>query len=251
MPPLSTPWRADTRCVLQQSEQHARSLCNLSPVSLWVEDFSGVKRLMDEVRNSGIRDFRVFMNVHSDFVTRCMEQIKVLGVNQHTLDMFGAAHKDDLLTKLDQVFRDEIHDTFAQELLGLWNGKTVQMREVLKYTLIGELINIHMPFAVMPGHEEKWDLVLVSLVDITVRKKAEAYLEYLDKHNAQIRLRNSAHYVEELKNQFYPGQKLSLALGLATCKSAPEVEDALHNSDQSMFEAKKRYYEMSNVERRS
>ncbi len=326
--------------LLQQSEQHARSLFNLSPVSLWVEDFSGVKRLMDEVRNSGIRDFRVFMSVHSDFVTRCMEQIKVLDVNQHTLDMFGATHKDELLSKLDSVFRDEMHDTFAEELLDLWNGKLVQIREVINYALSGELINIHMQFAVMPGHEEKWDLVLVSLVDITARKKAEAYLEYLGKHDALTRLRNRAYYVEELNrisrkgpwplsivamdlnglktvndnqghaagdamlrrtgevlskaigdkqhvcmariggdefvalmpgsderaalglkeriesilelnNQFYPGQKLSLALGLATCKSAPEVEDALHNADQAMFEAKKRYYEMSNLERRS
>ena len=52
------------------SEQYARSLFDHSPVSLWVEDFSGVKELMDDVRRSGIRDFRVFMSVHSDFVTR-------------------------------------------------------------------------------------------------------------------------------------------------------------------------------------
>ena len=107
--------------MVQQSKQHARSPCNLPPVSLWVEDSSGVKRLMDQVRNSGMRDFRVFMSVHSDFVTRCMEQIKVPDVEQHTLVMFGAVHK---------------------------------------------------PFAVMPGHEEKWDLVRVSLVDTTARKKA-------------------------------------------------------------------------------
>ena len=41
-------------------------------------------------------------------------------------------------------------------------------------------------------------LVLVSLVDITARKKAEAYLEYLGKHDALTRLRNRAFYVEEL-----------------------------------------------------
>ena len=138
------------------------------------------------------------MSVHPDFVTRCMEQIQVLDVNQHTLDMFGASPQDDLLSKLDEVFRDEMHDSFADQLLDLWNGKTVQIREVVNYALSGELINIHMQFAVMPGHEANWDLVLVSLVDITARKKAEAYLEYLGKHDALTRLRNRAYYVEEL-----------------------------------------------------
>jgi diguanylate cyclase (GGDEF)-like protein len=328
-----------SRLQLERSEQRARNLFNLSPVSLWVEDFSGVKRLMDEVRHSGIRDFRVFMSVHSDFVTRCMEQIRVIDVNQHTLDMFGAHSREDLLGKLDQVFRGEMHESFADQLLDLWSGKTVQIREVVNYALTGELINIHMQFAVMPGHEADWDMVLVSLVDITARKKAEAYLEYLGKHDPLTRLRNRAFYVEELNritrkgpwplsilamdlnglkkvndsqghaagdamlrragevlskaagdqqplcmariggdefvalmpgcderaalglkeriesllelnNQFYPGQKLSLALGIASCLGAPDVEATLHAADQAMFLAKRRYYELNNLERR-
>ena len=294
---------------------------------------------MDEVRHSGIRDFRVFMSVHSDFVTRCMEQIRVLDVNQHTLDMFGAHSREDLLGKLDQVFRGEMHESFADQLLDLWSGKTVQIREVVNYALTGELINIHMQFAVMPGHEADWGMVLVSLVDITARKKAEAYLEYLGKHDPLTRLRNRAFYVEELNritrkgpwplsilamdlnglkkvndsqghaagdamlrragevlskaagdaqnvcmariggdefvalmpgcderaalglkerieslldlnNQFYPGQKLSLALGIASCHAAVDVEATLHAADQAMFAAKKRHYELNNQERR-
>ncbi|MDR7308842.1 sensor domain-containing diguanylate cyclase [Rhodoferax saidenbachensis] len=327
------------RLKLEQSEQHARNLFDLSPVSLWVEDFSGVKRLMDEVRHSGIQDFRVFLSVHAEFVTRCMEQIRVLDVNQHTLDMFAATDRADLLGKLDLVFKGEMSDSFAEQLLDLWNGKTMQTREVINYSLTGELINIHMQFTVMPGHEADWDLVLVSLVDITARKKAEAYLEYLGKHDALTRLRNRAFYVEELNrisrkgpwplsivamdlnglkavndnqghaagdamlrragevlakaagdqqplcmariggdefvalmpgsderaanglkeriesmlelnNQFYPGQKLSLALGIATCNTAAEVEATIHAADQSMFKAKQRFYETTSLERR-
>lgn len=324
---------------LERSEQHARNLFDLSPVSLWVEDFSGVKQLMDEVRHSGVQDFRVFLSVHPDFVGRCMEQIRVRDVNQHTLDMFAATDRADLLSKLDLVFKGEMNASFADQLLDLWNGKTVQTREVINYSLSGELINIHMQFAVMPGHEAHWDMVLVSLVDITARKKAEAYLEYLGKHDALTRLRNRAFYVEELNrisrkgpwplaivamdlnglkavndtqghaagdallrragevlakaagdqqplcmariggdefvalmpgcderaaqglreriesildlnNQFYPGQKLSLAIGTAACHSAAEVEPAIHAADQAMFEAKTRYYEEAQLERR-
>ena len=186
------------RQLLAASEQHARDLFHYSPVSLWVEDFSGVKRLLDEARAQGIQDFRVFLSVHPEFVTRCMEEISVLEVNRQTLEMFGAASQDELLANLGRIFRDEMHDTFAEQLVDLWNGKTVQTREVINYNLGGALINIHLQFAVLPDHTQDWDLVLVSLVDITARKKAEAYLEYLGKHDSLTRLRNRAFYAEEL-----------------------------------------------------
>lgn len=330
--------RTKARQQLAASEQYARDLFDYSPVSLWVEDFSAVKRLLDEARSQGIRDFRVFINVHPEFINRCMAKIRVINVNQQTLDMFAAKSREELLGKLDAVFRDEMHDSFAEQLFDLWNGKTVQMREVVNYSLNGELINIHMQFAVLPGHESNWDLVLVSLVDITARKQAEAYLEYLGTHDSLTRLRNRAFYVEELKrisrkgpwplsvlamdlnglkrvndaeghaagdavlrrvgevlasaaagepfcmariggdeftallpgsdqraalglkdriesmielnNQFYPGQKLSLSIGIASCSASAQIEIALHEADQEMFKEKTRFYEASKLDRR-
>ena len=180
------------------SEQYARDLFDYSPVSLWVEDFSGVKRLLDEARAQGIRDFRVFLSVHPEFVGQCAEEIRVINVNRQTLTMFAAQSQEELLGKLGLVFRDEMHDSFAEQLIDLWDGKTVQQREVVNYSLSGELINIHMQFAVLPAHQADWSLVLVSLIDITARKKAEAYLEYLGKHDALTKLRNRAFYVDEL-----------------------------------------------------
>ena len=67
---------------------------------------------------------------------------------------------------------------------------------------------------------------------------------------AALGLKERIESIMEMNNQFYPGNKLSLAMGAATCKSAPEVEDALHLADQAMFEAKKRHYEINNLERR-
>lgn len=180
------------------SEQYARDLFDYSPVSLWVEDFSGVKRLLDEARAQGIRDFRVFLSVHPEFVGQCAEEIRVINVNRQTLTMFAAQSQEELLGKLGLVFRDEMHDSFAEQLIDLWDGKTMQQREVVNYSLSGELINIHMQFAVLPAHQADWSLVLVSLIDITARKKAEAYLEYLGKHDALTKLRNRAFYVDEL-----------------------------------------------------
>ena len=88
---------------MQRSERYARGLFEHSPVSLWVEDFSVIKRLMDEVRHQGIRDFKTFIKVHPEFVTRCMKEIRVIDVNQQTLQMLGAQSKAELLNQISRV----------------------------------------------------------------------------------------------------------------------------------------------------
>lgn len=322
---------------VQRSEQYARDLFEHSPVSLWVEDFSAVKSLLDGVRAQGIGDFKTFLKVHPDFVTRCMQEIRVIDVNQQTLRMFGASSKDVLLNNIGRVFRGEMHESFAEQLQDLWDGKTFQQREVVNYSLSGDAVNIHMQFSVPDSNLHDWGLVLLSLVDITARKKAEAYLEYLGKHDVLTQLRNRAFYAEELNrltrkgpwplsviaidlnglkvvndeqghaagdsmlrrvgevlakavdapacaariggdeftvllpgtdergalalreriismldlnNQFYPGQHLSLAMGIASCQSGDAVEATINRADQAMYAEKNRYYQQKNIDRR-
>ncbi|UCV01351.1 GGDEF domain-containing protein [Acidovorax radicis] len=322
---------------LRRSERYARDLFEHSPVSLWVEDFSVVKNLLDGVRAQGIVDFKTFIRVHPEFVTRCMQEIRVIDVNQQTLHMFGASNKEMLLNNIGRVFRGEMHESFAEQLLDLWDGKTFQQREVVNYALSGDAVYIHMQFSVLADHLADWGLVLLSLVDITARKKAEAYLEYLGKHDVLTQLRNRAFYAEELNritrkgpwplsiiaidlnglksvndeqghaagdsmlrrvgevlakavdapacaariggdeftvllpgidergaqavqqrilslldlnNQFYPGQHLSLAMGLACCQSGDVVESAVHRADQAMYAEKNRYYQQKDMDRR-
>jgi diguanylate cyclase (GGDEF)-like protein len=180
------------------SEAYARGLFHHSPVSLWVEDFSSIKTLLDEVREQGISDFRVFTDVHPEFVRRCLSEIRVLDVNRHTLQMFGAPDVPTLLNRLNEVFRDDTEPHFREQLVDLWDGKLFQLREVVNYTLDGSPLHVHLQFSVLPGHEEDWSLVQVALTDITARKKAEAYLEYLGKHDVLTKLYNRSFYVDEL-----------------------------------------------------
>jgi len=180
------------------SEEYARGVFEQAPVSLWVEDFSVVKSLLDDLRGQGISDFRTFTDVHPEFVDRCMAEIRVIDVNRYTLFMFNAADKADLLTRLREVFRDDMRPHFREQLTDLWEGKLFQQREVVNYSLDGSVVHIHLQFSVFPGHEGDWSKVLLALTDISARKKAEAYLEYLGKHDVLTKLKNRSFYVEEL-----------------------------------------------------
>ncbi|CAM2195443.1 diguanylate cyclase [Paraburkholderia kururiensis] len=188
----------DARRRATASEQYARGVFEYSPVSLWIENFSTIKMLLEEVRMQGITDFRTFTDVHPEFVERCMAEIQVLDVNQHTLGMFKSPDKATLLSRLPDVFRDDMRPHFREQLIDLWEGRLFQQREVVNYALDGNEVNVHLQFSVFPGHEGHWDLVLLALTDITARKKAEMYLEYLGKHDVLTKLKNRSFYVDEL-----------------------------------------------------
>jgi diguanylate cyclase (GGDEF)-like protein len=190
--------REQTRRALASHTAYANGLFEHSPVSLWVEDFSGIKALLDDLRNRGITDFRTFMDVHPEFVERCMAEIRVIDVNRRTLELFLAEDKADLLARLEEVFRDDMHNPFREQLIDLWHNKTFQLREVVNYRLDGEPLYLLLQFSVLPGHEENWDLVQIALTDITARKKAEAYLEYLGTHDVLTQLYNRTYYTDEL-----------------------------------------------------
>ena len=183
---------------LNASEQYARGLFQHSPVSLWVEDFRSVRVLLDEVRAAGVTDFRTFIDVHPEFVDRCMQEIRVIDVNRQTLSLFGATDRDQLLRNLGLVFRDDMHHHFAEQLIDLWTGVLFQQRETVNYSLSGERVDVYLQFSVFPGHEDDWSLVLISLTDISARKKAEAYLEYLGKHDTLTTLRNRSYFNDEI-----------------------------------------------------
>jgi diguanylate cyclase (GGDEF)-like protein len=218
--------RENARRWLAISEQYARGLFEHSPVSLWVEDFSSVKRLLDEVRAQGIVDFRVFTDVHPEFVQRCLNEIRVIDVNRHTLDMFGAADKPTLLNRIGDVFREDMAPHFREQLIDLWDRKLFQQREVVNYALDGSALHVHLQFSVLPGHEDDWSLVQVALTDITARKKAEAYLEFLGKHDVLTKLYNRSFYVDEM-NRLERKGPFPVSIIMADLNNLKQVNDQL------------------------
>ena len=218
--------RVEAQRRLAASEQYARGLFEHSPVSLWVEDFSVVKRLLDDVRERGITDFRTFTDVHPEFAERCMAEIRVVDVNQQTLQMFRAPDRATLLKSLDSIFRDDMQPSFTEQLVDLWQGKLFQQREVVNYALNGDKLHILMQFSVLPGHEQAWDLVLVSLTDITARKQAEAYLEFLGKHDVLTKLRNRSFFADET-NRLERKGPFPVAVIVADLNGLKSVNDEL------------------------
>lgn len=158
---------------LHESEQRYRMVFENSPVSIWEEDFSGVKALLDGLKQQGVTDIGTWFEQHPETLQQCAQEAKVVDVNAAALAMLGAESKEKLLGGLADTFTPESFDTFREELVHLWNGGTGMSHDTIVHTLGGELRNVTVYFAVCPGYEKTLGKIIVSIVDITERKNAE------------------------------------------------------------------------------
>ncbi|MBE7552050.1 MAG: PAS domain S-box protein [Anaerolineales bacterium] len=162
--------------VLRESEERHRNLFENSPISLWEEDFSLVKEYFDHLRATGVTDFRAFFENQPEAVVHCAGLVKILDVNKAAVALAGAGDKAELLTRLAETLADEALVVFREELIILAEGGQWFESESVYRTLSGEERSIVLNLSVVPGHANSLGKVLVSVLDITERKLAEATL---------------------------------------------------------------------------
>ena len=91
----------------QSSPLDFEHMFDLAPVSLWLEDYSALKRLFEQWRADGITDFKAHVKQAPELIAQCAACLKVLKVNRRTLELFAAGSQDQLVSQLSQVFRDD------------------------------------------------------------------------------------------------------------------------------------------------
>ena len=95
----------------------------LAPVSLWLEDYSALRKLFDQWRAEGVTDLQHHLKEQPARLRECSAALRVLKVNRRTLELFSAETQHILESNLNKVFRDDMHDAVVHELTQLWSGQ--------------------------------------------------------------------------------------------------------------------------------
>ena len=157
---------------LRGSEKRYRALFEYSPISLWEEDLSQVKKHIDGLRDKGVKDFRKYFNDHPEEVPHCTNMIKILDVNKSTLELYQADTKEEFLGSLKHILAERSHEILTEELIGIAEVGMFEI-ECVNRTLTGREITVLIKSTVPPGYEKTWSKVFISVHDLTERARAE------------------------------------------------------------------------------
>lgn len=178
--------RKNAEAALRESENRYRTIFNSVPVSIKEEDFSTVFSMLDEVRNSGVEDFEDFLNQHPEWIKQAVDSIQITEVNQETLRIYKAVTKDQLTGPLNNFFTEESYSVFRKELMAFWNRQSFYEQETVNTTLTGEKIDVWVSIAI-PTQPEHYSKILVTIMDITERKRAEEQIRVQIRYLAALR----------------------------------------------------------------
>ena len=193
---------------IRQSEARYRGLFNDSPISLWEVDFSRLKSWVSESQNSGIKDLYTYLSQMPNLYEKFASNIDILDANQSTLQLFGANNVEHLKQNFYKIFTKDSNDGIQKIITALSNGKHILETELPHQTLGGKLIYTIVRLSIIPGYEENWSHVHVSILDISKRKRAEVRLKFLSLHDALTNLYNRAYFDTEMQrltnSRLYP-----------------------------------------------
>lgn len=167
---------------LGKSEARYRGIFENSPIALREEDFSKVKKIIQELQDQGVEDLLSYLDQHPEVVFDCVRSVRVLNLNQNALELYKIDNKEIMYQGLADTFLEESLASFAQQLAEFAAGKTRFDCETVQQTITGEKLWVGTSVSIAPGYEQTWEKVLVSILDISKRKQAEQELKNYREH---------------------------------------------------------------------
>ena len=157
---------------LRESEKRYRYIFDSTGVAIAEEDYSLVKAAIEDLKSRGVREFREYFATHPEFVRQALRMVRIVDLNNAAVRLFAAESKDELLASVRKIFVPETREVFVEQLIGIAEGRASFEAESVLQTLRGEGLTVLFTIT-FPPPSARFDSVLVTIMDITERKRAE------------------------------------------------------------------------------
>jgi diguanylate cyclase (GGDEF)-like protein len=184
---------------LSESQARFHDLFEHTPIALWEEDFSQVKKRLDYLKNvKSVGDIQEYLSSHPKEVHHLMGMVKIIDVNKASIDLLSLATKDEIFENFvvaQQLRPDEL---FIKEMAEISNGNTHFSIEGANDIKDGIIRYHNLHFIVVPGYEKTFGRAIVAITDITDRKISEEQLIFLSTHDGLTGLYSRSYFEAEM-----------------------------------------------------
>ena len=159
------------------------TLFDLSPIAMWLQDFSGVKKIFTRWANEGVTDFEAYLLEDLTRLWQCLETITTQRVNDSTLKLYEAKDVAELNECFVRFLTPEVTHAQIKFFCALWRGDLKYRVTIVNYTCTGKAIDIQLSGNVVTGYEDTWGQLLMTTENVSDFQNARRLAESLFMHS--------------------------------------------------------------------
>lgn len=178
---------------LKHSEKKYRYLFDESPVALWEEDFSEVVALLRKNGMIGKSEEEIieYFTRQPNTLASYTGLVKIKSINDECFRQYKFNSKEELFAHFPKTLAQDSNLSTSKKILAaICAGKHQFKSESLFYDSEGQMRTCILSWQVIPGHEENYDQIILTTVDITDLKRSKEELrkslEKLDHQNKRL-----------------------------------------------------------------
>jgi diguanylate cyclase (GGDEF)-like protein/PAS domain S-box-containing protein len=203
----------------EQSEERYQLLFQSAPIAMIERDASGLKAYLEQLQKPDDFNLSQYLKQHPEEVMHCMSLIKTVDCNAAFCDLLEAPDKNVFMSGFPlKALGNEFQKIAEEIILMLAQGYIQRERELTIQTLKGNRKSVIVQSLVIAGHEDTLSRIVISLIDITLRKEAEEALRASEQKSREQALRDN---LTSLYNRRFLYQSLAGLIQTAKDKQIP------------------------------
>ncbi|MFK5958886.1 MAG: PAS domain S-box protein [Lutibacter sp.] len=135
-----------------------------APIALWIEDFSEVKKYVENGVKESNLDIESFIRNNNKVIHKISSLMKIKEFNATAVKLYKAKDKLHLLENISRIFTEKSFIDFSQLVIDILLGKKESSIETVNKTLDGKEFNVLIKFSI---DFENFENVIVSAENVT------------------------------------------------------------------------------------
>lgn len=153
-----------------KTELRYHNIFKNSSVALWEEDFSAAYTILNKLPCKTKEEYSEYLEKHPELFDMLFATIKILDVNDATLELYGAENKKELIYSFDKIFRRNSYKTLRDQFASFASGEHQYKCELILHKINGEKFHVLLT-SFFPNN--KGEKVFITTMDIDDRIEIE------------------------------------------------------------------------------
>jgi two-component sensor histidine kinase/putative methionine-R-sulfoxide reductase with GAF domain len=160
---------------LKEKTLRYKNIFDKSYISLWEEDAEDTYKILKTLPCDTGKELSLYLSVHPEIIIQLVQKLKIIDINDYTTILFESKNKTqlyDILSK-GELLTEKSFPGFITLFAAMIDGLPHCQDEIILYTINGKKLNLLMT-TILP--EKGKGNILISMMDISLRKQQEEYL---------------------------------------------------------------------------